>query len=122
MSSIFEHADDVHFLSIFIGSKNKLLKVRSELKQKLDGALLKTDLVHVHESLSKDEKHWFIRIFCQWIIEEDFRGRALLATSAANVGIDNYLVKFVLNLGWTHDLCTYPNYWYRKRRGVVFKF
>ena len=103
----FGRDDDVHFACVFIGSKNKSLKVRLELERKLDEALLKIDIVHVHGSLSSDEKYWFIRIFCQGIDEEDFRGRVLLATSAANVGIDNSLVKFVLNLGWTRDLCTY---------------
>ena len=29
------------------------------------------------------------------------------STSAANVGIDNELAKYVLQLGWPRDLCTY---------------
>jgi len=103
----FGGADDVHFACVFIGSKNKSLKIRTELERKLDEALLHIDIVHVHGSLSSDEKYWFIRIFCEGIDEEDFRGRVLLATTAANVGIDNSLVTFVLNLGWTRDLCTY---------------
>ena len=63
----FGREDDVHFACVFIGSKNKSLKVRLELERKLDEALLKIDIVHVHESLSKDEKYWFILIFCQGI-------------------------------------------------------
>ena len=55
----------------------------------------------------KKKKYWFIRIFCASIDEEDFRGRILLATSAANVGIDNQLVTLVLCIGWCRDLCSY---------------
>ena len=61
----------------------------------------------MHGSLAKEEKYWFIRILCAGIDKEDFRGRILLATSAANVGIDNQLVTLVLCIGWCRDLCTY---------------
>ena len=36
-----------------------------------------------------------------------FSGLILLSTAAANIGIDNHLVTFVLDLGWTRDSCTY---------------
>ena len=61
----------------------------------------------MHGSLAKEEKYWFIRIFCAGIDEEDFRGRILLVASAANVGIDNQLVTLVLGVGWCRGLCTY---------------
>ena len=57
--------------------------------------------------LAKEEKYWFIRILCEGIDEESFRGRILLVTSAANVGIDNQLVTLVLGVGWCCDLCTH---------------
>ena len=103
----FIRDDDVHYACVFIDSKARSMKVLKELERKLDESLLKIDVVHVHGSLDKNEKYWFIRIFCAGIDEADMRAKILLATSAGDVGVDNHLVKFVLNLGWSKNLCAY---------------
>ena len=56
---------------------------------------------------SEEETYWFISIFWAGIDEEDFRGRIILATPAANTGIDNHLVTLIIGVGWFRNLCTY---------------
>ena len=103
----FMKEDDTHAACVFVGSKAKSHHLLHELERKLDEALLTVDVIHVHGSLSKEEKYWLIRIFCAKINVDELCSRILLATSAANVGIDNELAKYVLQLGWPRDLCTY---------------
>ena len=99
--------DDDHYVCVFVGSKAKSHHVLEKLEYKLNEALSKVDVIHVHGSLHKDEKYWLIRIYCAKIDVEELRGRILLAMPAANVGIDNDLAKLALHLGWPRDLCTY---------------
>ena len=103
----FVKNDPTHFACVFVPSKAVSFVLQDNLEQKLDKAHVRVGVLHVHDSLAKEEKYWFIRIFYAGIDEEEFRGRILLATSAANAGIDNQLVTLVLGVGWCHDLCTY---------------
>ena len=83
----FVQEDDTHAACVFVGSKSKSHHLLTELERKLNDALLTVDVIHVHGSLSKEEKFWLIRIYCANIDAADLCGRILLATSAANVGI-----------------------------------
>ena len=65
------------------------------------------DVIHVHRSLHKNKKFWFIRIFCAMTNLPRFSGRILVSTDVVNVGINTMLVLYVLNIGWTRDICTY---------------
>ena len=99
--------DDEGCVCVFVGSKDRSYHILAELERKLNEALQTVDVMHVHGSLDKNEKYWFIRFFCAGINIPELRAKILLATAAANVGIDHHLVILVLNLGWTRDLCTY---------------
>jgi len=99
--------DNEHYACIFVGSKDKSHHLLNKLERKLNESLLPVDIMHVHGSLDKNEKYWFMRIFCAKINIDKLAARVLLATSAGNVGIDNHLVTFVVSMGWPQDLCTY---------------
>ena len=103
----FLKGDDVHCACVFVGSREKSHKLNFELERKLDEALLGVDVIHVHGSLDPKEKYWFIRIFCAKIDVPELCAKVLLSTPAADVGIDNALVKFILVAGWPRDLCSY---------------
>ena len=100
-----EHED--HYICVFISSKKQSFYAMKELERKLNEALCTVDVIHVHGSLDKSEKYWFIGLFCDQVNVDDLRARILLTTPAANVGIDNKLVKFVQALGFPRDLCTF---------------
>ena len=103
----FVKDDDIHSACVFVGSKSRSHTLLEKLEKKLNAALLTIDVIHVHGSLSKEEKYWLIRIYCARIDVAQLCSRILLATSAANIGIDHNLAKLVLNMGWPRDLCTY---------------
>ena len=110
----FVQENDDKCVCIFIGSRSSSFDVLKNLERKLNEDGCSVDVMHVHGHLDKNEKFWFIRIFCANINVEELRARILLATSAADVGIDNHAVAKVLCLGWTRDLCSF---FQRRARG-----
>ena len=52
---------------VFSAAKKKSYHLVKELERKLNAALLHIDVLHVHGSLDKHEKFWFIQIFCAQI-------------------------------------------------------
>ena len=112
----FVQDNDDKCVCIFMGSRNASHTILSNLEKKLNEneVASKVDVMHVHGHLDKNEKFWFIRIFCANIDVPELRARILLATSAADVGIDNHAVSMVLCLGWTRDLCSF---FQRRARG-----
>jgi len=66
------------------------------MEHKLNEKLLEVDVIHAHGYLKSEEKFYLIRIFCERITVSHLTARILLATSAANVGIDNHGVTYVL--------------------------
>jgi len=99
--------DNSHSICIFVASKKKSFDQLRELERKLNKAFSKVDVIHVHGSLDKKEKFWFICIFCANIRVAELYARVLLATPAANIGIDNDRITLVINFGWPRDLLTY---------------
>ena len=56
------------FCCVFVGSKIKSHHLAKQLEKKLNKKLLTVDVIHVHGSLHKSKKFWFIRIFGpKWI-------------------------------------------------------
>jgi hypothetical protein len=88
----------------FASTSHKLLK---GLERKLNESLCDTDVLHIYGSQDKEEKFWFVRLFCSKVSMEFLNPRVLLATSAANTGIDNNNVIEILRVGFPRDLITY---------------
>ena len=103
----FVKNDDTHFACVFTGSKENSFHLVTALERNLDEAFLDVDVIHVHGGLRPPQKYVLIRIFCLKLTLSAISARILLATSAANVKIDNNLVLFILSLGRPRDLCTY---------------
>ena len=106
----FLRKDTTHFACVFCASKKGSDHLCTKLEDKLNEAGFDgfdVDVVHVHGSLQSEEKFILIRIFCEKYNVPELSARVLLATAAANVGIDNHLVLFIMNMGWTRDLLTY---------------
>ena len=105
----FVKDNPLHSACVFCVSKQRSYHLAVKLEEKLDKAKLdqNVDVIHVHGSLLPEEKYVLIRIFCQKHNLPHFAPRILLATAAANVGIDNHNVLYILMLGWPRDLCTY---------------
>ena len=84
----------VHLVCIFYLSKKRSFHLIEKLKEKLDNATLEQiiDVIHVHGLLRAEEKYVLIRIFCQKYNLPEFTPCILVASAAANVGIDNHRV------------------------------
>ena len=73
--------NDKGCVCVFVGSKNPSYHILTELARKLNEALSTVDVIHVHGSLDKNEKYWFIRLFCAGITIPELRAKNLLATA-----------------------------------------
>ena len=105
--SDFVAEDDTGFVCIFCSSRRKSHHILVGMERKLNEKLIAVDVIHVHGYLKSEEKFYLVRFFCERITVPHLAARILLATPAANVGIDNHGVTYVLVLGWTRDLCTH---------------
>jgi len=101
--------NDESKVAIFCNSKAKSFHYLSEFELKLDASGVKPDVIHIHGDLDKHEKFWRIRLFCGTIDDEvdGVNIRALLATNAANVGIDDDRLDWNARFEFVRDLCTY---------------
>ena len=96
-------------LVLFTNSKRNSFKFVAALERKLDEAKLPVpvDVLHIHGSLLKMEKFWRVRLFCHKIGDSgDANLRALVGTSAVNVGIDNDAIDMVIRFEFPRDLAT----------------
>ena len=103
----FVEDDDTHFARDFTGSKEESFHLVTALERNLDEAFLDVGVIHVHGGLRPPQEYIIVRIFCLKLALSAISARILLATSAANVGIDNNLVLFIFSLSWPRNLCTY---------------
>jgi superfamily II DNA helicase RecQ len=85
---------------VFVNSRFKSHDIVSKLEEKLNHCAIKSDVVHIHGRQFKEEKFHFIRMFCANSHVESYQPDILVATSAANVGIDHHLVDLVVRFGF----------------------
>ena len=96
-------------LVLFTNSRSNLFKYVVALERKLDEAKLPlpVDVLHIHGSLLKMEKFWRVRLFCHESDDSvDTNLRAMVGTSAVNVGIDDSAIDMVLCFEFPRDLAT----------------
>ena len=89
---------------IFVNMKSLSHKLLPKLEDKLQGAV---DVIHVHGSLAKEEKLTMIKLLMGTILVSGFHPNVLLATSAADIGINHPNCLMVLIFEWPEDLATY---------------
>ena len=100
--------------SVFIiaNSKNLTMNLVQSLEEKLNSMkndnLLNehADVIHVHSGLAKQQKFHLINIFCKRVIVMGFNARICVATSAADLGVNNPHVTFVVNFEWFDSIAT----------------
>ena len=90
----------------FASTSHKLLK---GLERKLNESLCDIEVLHIHGSQDKEENFWFVQLFCSKVSMEFLipSARVLVATSAANTGIENNNVMEILRVGFPRDLVTF---------------
>jgi len=98
---------DSGFVCVFTSSREKSHHLLKNLERKLNEKQINVDVIHVHGYLKSEEKFYLICIFCEKLKVPSLNACILFATPAANVGIDNHEVKYVVIFGWTRDLCTF---------------
>ena len=69
------------------------------MRAKFPDKLLNADVVQINGDQDKHEKFAFTKLFTDSIKMKDYNPRVLVATAAANTGIDQVLVKWVLTVG-----------------------
>ena len=101
-----DHVNDAAF--VFANSRALTFRVVTSLEEKIDKAdSMAIDVLHVHGALEKDEKHAFTNLFTGDLSIEGHDHRIMVATSAADLGIDHTECTFVLILEWPDSLASY---------------
>ena len=91
---------------IFVNFKSECAKWAEELELKIASSLLDVDVVQITGDQDKYEKFAYTRLFTSSAAMDDYHPRVLVATAAANTGIDQVLVKWVLTVGIPRCLTT----------------
>ena len=87
------------FACFFVNFKSECTKYASDLEDLLAMASLSVDVVQIHGDMDKNEKFAFTRLFTGAWRALNYVPRALMATSAANTGIDQELLTFAAHAG-----------------------
>ena len=105
----FLHKNPDRSTVLFTNARARAETLTRQLEAKLNEAHVNADVIVVHGNLDKNEKFWRVRIFCapQGTHVEDVKCRALVATNAINVGIDDHTVDFGVRFGLPRDLATF---------------
>ena len=91
---------------VFVNFRHEATKWTLALETLLSKELLRTAVLHVNGDMDKHEKFAFIRLFVAAIRAGKFNPRVLVATAAANTGIDAPRLVWVLRVGIPRCLIT----------------
>jgi len=92
---------------IFANSKALTHRLLPALEAKMDTAQIHCDVLHIHGSLSSDEKFNLTRIFCKQVKVTGFNPRVLMATAAADLGMNRKDAEFVTEMKWPRNIASY---------------
>ena len=91
---------------VFVNFRHEATKWTQVLENLLSDELLSTAVLNVNGDMDKHEKFAFIRLFVAAIRKGKFNPRVLVATAAANTGIDAPQLVWVLRVGIPRCLIT----------------
>ena len=80
--------DTTASVCISVNFASKFHKLCKGLEHKLNKAFCDVDVLHIHGSQDKKESFWFVRLFCSNTKMEFLNPHVLVATPAANTGLD----------------------------------
>ena len=92
-------SDDVAHVCIFVNFVAEAERWASALEKLLAEERLPAAVITINGDMDKHEKFAFIRLFCSRVRLGGFSPRCLVATAAANTGIDQPKCTMVLRLG-----------------------
>jgi len=78
----------------------------SGLEAKLDKQSIAGDVLHIHGRLKREDKGNLINLFASKLQIDDFKLNVLIATSAADLGIDHPNVQLQLNVEWPESIAS----------------
>eukprot|EP00581_Thalassiosira_minuscula_P015075 CAMPEP_0183735168 /NCGR_PEP_ID=MMETSP0737-20130205/45899_1 /TAXON_ID=385413 /ORGANISM="Thalassiosira miniscula, Strain CCMP1093" /LENGTH=283 /DNA_ID=CAMNT_0025968835 /DNA_START=560 /DNA_END=1408 /DNA_ORIENTATION=+ len=98
LAELLREDNDAH-ACIFVNFVSECAKWARELENKLSDEQMHVGVLQISGEMDKNDKNAFTRLFTSAVRIKDFSPRVLVATSAANTGIDQVLVKWVLTVG-----------------------
>ena len=91
---------------VFVNFRSEAIKWSGVLEGLLSDELMRTAVLQINGDMDKSEKFAFIRLFVAAIKKGKFNPRVLVATAAANTGIDAPNLIWVLRVGIPRCLIT----------------
>ena len=91
---------------VFANSKALTYKLLASLESKLKTISKTIDVIHVHGSLDNAQKYILINIFGRVITVPNLVPNFCIATSAADLGVNNKYVGLVFNFKWPDSIAT----------------
>ena len=99
---------------VFANTRKLTHSLVKSLESKLDANQIRSDVVHIHGKLSKEEKFHLINFFCGKSTIKDFDPKAMVATSSADLGVDHPDAQCIIEMQWSDSPSTYGQ---RRGRG-----
>ena len=99
-------ANPSSYAAIFVNFKSECVKWAEVLEEQLAEKAMTIDVLQINGDMDKDEKFAYIRLFTGDLKMKDYFCRILLATAAANTGIDQEFLDFVIRVGLPRCLTT----------------
>ena len=116
LNIVVDHLKE-HTSAAFVFTNGRALSFHlvDGLESKLDANDISSDAVHIHERLRLEDKMNFIKLYSEKIKVPDYDPRVLIATSAANLGVDHPNAQCGLNNEWPNNISTFV-----QRRGRAY--
>ena len=76
------------------------------LEEKLDKHSITGDVLHIYGRLTCEDKGNLVNLFTSKLQTEDFKPNVLVATSAADLGIDHLNSQLQLNVEWPESIAS----------------
>ena len=99
--------DKTMYACIFVNFRSETVKWGGVLEEQIADAKMDVDVLEVHGDMDKHEKFAFTRLFTTSIRMKHLHPRILVATAAANTGIEQALLTYVLRVGIPRCIVTF---------------
>ena len=94
-------------ICVFVNFVKECGKCTTLLEDELANKELDIDVININGGLEKEDKFGLVRLFTGSLISPGAHPQVLVATGAANTGIDQILTKLVLRVGLPRNLVTF---------------
>ena len=105
---------------LYCNSKVQTHKMVENLELKLDKQSLRVDVVHIHGSLTKEDKFSHTKLFCGKLVVDGYNPRIMVGTASADHGIDRPDGRLMINYEWPETLMIWTQRKGRLSRDLFF--